>query len=30
MLEIITKIFIQNLFVVHEEDNWTWQSKEMY
>ena len=30
MLEIITKIFIQNLFVVHEGDNWAWQSKEMY
>ena len=30
MLEIITKIFIENLFVVHEGDNWTWQSKEMY
>ena len=30
ILEIIMKIFIQDLFVVDEGENWTGQLKEMY
>ena len=29
-LEMMMKIFIQNLFVVHVGENWTGQSKEMH